>query len=163
MSCRLGAIRRGNPLGRAILDRDAGRLAKVGYTVNEVLKQGQPAEEIIKMADRQKVDLIVVGAKGLGAIARFLVGSVSTKVTTTQQLFGPYSAVIDPSCRSAILTTCFAFMLSRVRLALVSTPERIAYALRNRDPRTEESDGGIGCSGIPNDLPSVGPACYRDY
>jgi nucleotide-binding universal stress UspA family protein len=66
--------------GQALLDRDAGRLAKVGYTVNEVLKLGQPAEEIIKIADRQKVDLIVVGAKGLGAIARFLLGSVSTKV-----------------------------------------------------------------------------------
>lgn len=66
--------------GQALLDRDAERLVKAGYAVNEVLKLGHPAEEIIKVADRQKVDLIVAGAKGLGAIARFVLGSVSTKL-----------------------------------------------------------------------------------
>jgi nucleotide-binding universal stress UspA family protein len=66
--------------GQALLDRDAGRLVKAGYAVNEVLKLGHPAEEIIKVADRQKVDLIVAGAKGFGAIARFVLGSVSSKL-----------------------------------------------------------------------------------
>ena len=66
--------------GRALLDRDAGRLVKAGYAVNEVLKLGHPAEEIIKVANRQKVDLIVAGAKGFGAIARFVLGSVSSKL-----------------------------------------------------------------------------------
>ncbi|MEK6694080.1 MAG: universal stress protein, partial [Nitrospirota bacterium] len=41
---------------------------------------GNPAQEIIKAASLQKADLIVMGAKGLGAIARFLLGSVSTKL-----------------------------------------------------------------------------------
>jgi len=66
--------------GQALIDRDAARLVKAGYTVNEVLKLGHPVEEIIRVADRQKVDLIVAGAKGLGAIARFFLGSVSTKL-----------------------------------------------------------------------------------
>jgi nucleotide-binding universal stress UspA family protein len=66
--------------GLALLDRDASRLLKAGYTVNETLKIGQPAEEIIKIADRYKVDVIVLGAKGLGAIARFFLGSVSMQV-----------------------------------------------------------------------------------
>jgi nucleotide-binding universal stress UspA family protein len=66
--------------GQALLDRDAERLVKAGYTVNEILKLGHSVEEIIKLADRQKVDLIVVGAKGLGAIARFFLGSVSSKL-----------------------------------------------------------------------------------
>lgn len=66
--------------GQALVDRDAARLAKAGYTVNETLKLGHPADVIIKIADRQKTDLIVVGAKGLGAIARFFLGSVSTKI-----------------------------------------------------------------------------------
>jgi len=66
--------------GQALIDRDAARLVKAGYAVKEVLKLGHPAEEIIKVADRQKVDLIVVGAKGLGAIARFVLGSVSSKL-----------------------------------------------------------------------------------
>jgi nucleotide-binding universal stress UspA family protein len=34
----------------------------------------------MKAASQQQADLIVVGAKGLGAIARFLIGSVSTRV-----------------------------------------------------------------------------------
>ena len=66
--------------GQALLDGDAERLVKAGYAVNGMLKLGHPADEIIKMADRQKVDLLVAGAKGLGAIARFFLGSVSTKV-----------------------------------------------------------------------------------
>lgn len=66
--------------GQALLDRDAERLVKAGYAVNGMLKLGHPADEIIKMADRQKVDLLVAGAKGLGAIARFFLGSVSAKL-----------------------------------------------------------------------------------
>jgi nucleotide-binding universal stress UspA family protein len=66
--------------GQALIERDAERLIKAGYTVNNILKLGHPAEEIIKVADRQKIDLLVVGAKGLGAIARFFLGSVSAKL-----------------------------------------------------------------------------------
>ena len=66
--------------GQALIDRDAERLVKAGYAVNGILKLGHPAEEIMKVADRQKADMIVVGAKGLGAIARFFLGSVSTKL-----------------------------------------------------------------------------------
>lgn len=66
--------------GQALIDRDAERLVKSGYAVNAILKLGHPAEEIMKVADRQKADMIVVGAKGLGAVARFFLGSVSSKL-----------------------------------------------------------------------------------
>lgn len=41
---------------------------------------GKPAEEIMKATSEQGADLIVMGAKGLGAIGRFVLGSVSTRV-----------------------------------------------------------------------------------
>jgi nucleotide-binding universal stress UspA family protein len=66
--------------GQALVDRDAERLVKAGYEVSGTVKLGHPADEVIKMADRHKADLMVTGAKGLGAIARFFLGSVSTKL-----------------------------------------------------------------------------------
>jgi len=66
--------------GRALVDRQAERLAKAGYRVETQLKLGHPADEILAVAGRKKPDLIVAGAKGLGAVARFLLGSVSTKL-----------------------------------------------------------------------------------
>jgi nucleotide-binding universal stress UspA family protein len=66
--------------GAALAHRDAMKLAEAGYEVEELCQLGQPADELIKVADHRKVDLIVSGAKGLGAVARFLLGSVSTKL-----------------------------------------------------------------------------------
>ena len=66
--------------GEGLLNRDADRLLKAGYTVTETLRLGHAADEILKVAERNKVNLVVVGAKGLGAVARFFLGSVSTKL-----------------------------------------------------------------------------------
>ena len=41
---------------------------------------GDPADSILAVAESVKADLIVVGARGIGAVQRFLRGSVSTKV-----------------------------------------------------------------------------------
>jgi nucleotide-binding universal stress UspA family protein len=41
---------------------------------------GDPAEAILSVAESVDADLIVVGARGLGLVARFVRGSVSTKV-----------------------------------------------------------------------------------
>ena len=45
------------------------------------LLQGVAAEEIIKLALSEKVDLIVVGSRGLTEVRAFLLGSVSDKVS----------------------------------------------------------------------------------
>ncbi len=42
--------------------------------------EGYPAEEIIKIAVSEKVDMIVIGSRGHSAMGRFLVGSVSDRV-----------------------------------------------------------------------------------
>lgn len=60
--------------------RYAERLIDAGYVVESISQLGHPADEILRMAARKKADMIVTGAKGLGAIARFLLGSVSTKI-----------------------------------------------------------------------------------
>jgi nucleotide-binding universal stress UspA family protein len=66
--------------GRRLVEQSVRKLVKAGFTAEPVCQLGKPAEEIMKVASKQHADLIVMGAKGLGAIARFLLGSVSTRV-----------------------------------------------------------------------------------
>lgn len=66
--------------GKALLGGYAEQLERAGYRVKQVLRLGRPADEITAAAKKQKIDLIVAGAKGLGAVARFFLGSVSTKL-----------------------------------------------------------------------------------
>jgi len=65
---------------KALVHYHAERLEKTGYRVEEVARLGHPADEIIKVSERQKTDLIVAGARGLGAVGRFFLGSVTTKL-----------------------------------------------------------------------------------
>jgi nucleotide-binding universal stress UspA family protein len=66
--------------GRTLVQRYASKLAKTGFQTREVLRVGKPADEILTVAKLYKADLIVTGAKGLGAIRRVLLGSVSARV-----------------------------------------------------------------------------------
>ena len=66
--------------GRHLVERNVRKLVKAGFTAEAVYQLGKPAEEIMNVASKHQADLIVMGAKGLGAIARFLLGSVSTRV-----------------------------------------------------------------------------------
>jgi len=66
--------------GKVLVHSYAEKLAMAGYEVEEILRFGNPADEIIKLAQRHKADLVVTGAKGLGAIRRLLLGSVSTRL-----------------------------------------------------------------------------------
>lgn len=66
--------------GNAIVEDCSAKLVRAGYRTEEVATIGNPADEILKVADTHKADLIVTGAKGLGAVGRFLLGSVSTRV-----------------------------------------------------------------------------------
>lgn len=42
--------------------------------------RGDPAEEIVKFARNNKIDVIIIGSRGLGRIKGMLLGSVSSKV-----------------------------------------------------------------------------------
>jgi nucleotide-binding universal stress UspA family protein len=66
--------------GEQLLAQDAAKLEKAGYRVRQFPCVGPAAEEIMKVVNREQPDLIVTGAKGQSAVARFLLGSVSTKL-----------------------------------------------------------------------------------
>lgn len=66
--------------GKGLMRRYGDKLVESGFQIREALKLGKPADEILSVAKREKADLIVTGAKGLGAISRVLLGSVSTRV-----------------------------------------------------------------------------------
>lgn len=52
----------------------------IGKPVSLRSEQGRPAEVICRIADEEKVDLVVMGSRGLGEIAGILMGSVSNRV-----------------------------------------------------------------------------------
>jgi nucleotide-binding universal stress UspA family protein len=62
------------------IEQSVRKLIKAGFTAEPVYQLGNRAEKIMKVASKHRADLIVMGAKGLGAIDRFLLGSVSTRV-----------------------------------------------------------------------------------
>jgi nucleotide-binding universal stress UspA family protein len=64
----------------ARITRYTQKLETADYIVKDTIRAGDPAEEIIKAAMSFHADLLVVGAKGLGAVGRFLLGSVSSKL-----------------------------------------------------------------------------------
>ena len=51
-----------------------------GLSVSTILRRGDPAEEILKLAREQPVDLICMGARGRGRVTGALLGSVSSAV-----------------------------------------------------------------------------------
>lgn len=51
----------------------------LAYTLKVAI--GDPAAEIIEIAEKERADLIVIGSRGLGAIKGVFLGSVSQKVT----------------------------------------------------------------------------------
>ena len=63
-----------------LLEECAQKLIAAGFLAEPLRQVGNPADEIMKVAAQQHADLIVVGAKGLAGLDRFLLGSVSTRV-----------------------------------------------------------------------------------
>ena len=51
-----------------------------GIDATTIIKEGNISNEIIKLAKNKKCNLIIVGNKGLGATARFFLGSISNKL-----------------------------------------------------------------------------------
>ncbi len=73
--------------GARLVEQCANKLIKAGYVVDEVVQLGKPADEILKVASKKKVDLIVTGAKGMARSCSCSIQSI----------------VAAPSCTSPIL------------------------------------------------------------
>jgi nucleotide-binding universal stress UspA family protein len=68
--------------GERLLDRVQSLLPMHAGPSTKHLRIGSPTEVIVSMAEEQKADLIVMGARGLGPIKERLLGSVSHRVLT---------------------------------------------------------------------------------
>jgi nucleotide-binding universal stress UspA family protein len=66
--------------GDTILEKAKKYAAEKGVTVITHMKQGHAPSEIVALADKEKVDLIIVGSHGKSQADRLLIGSVSTYV-----------------------------------------------------------------------------------
>ncbi len=66
---------------RDIVDRAAYYLATPGVSTECLVIRGNPADVICRIAEERKVALVVAGSRGRSGLARFLLGSVSYRVT----------------------------------------------------------------------------------
>jgi nucleotide-binding universal stress UspA family protein len=56
------------------------RVRSLGFTADGSVATGWPANDLLDHAQKMEADLLVVGARGIGAIARMTMGSVSAHV-----------------------------------------------------------------------------------
>ena len=68
-------------LGNELLEEGVKRVEDSGGVIIEAhLVEGRAADEILDLAEGIGADLVAIGSRGLGAIGRMRLGSVSTKV-----------------------------------------------------------------------------------
>ena len=57
-----------------------------GLEIERLTVEGHPADEITKFAEKNSIDLIVMGTLGKSGLDRFLLGSVAEKVVRTSKI-----------------------------------------------------------------------------
>ena len=65
---------------QSVLDEGVRRLQRAGCTATSEIKYGKPAEQIIRSAREMAANLIVVGHRDQGTLARWLNGSVGESI-----------------------------------------------------------------------------------
>jgi nucleotide-binding universal stress UspA family protein len=67
--------------GKRILNESRDAVRSAGVEADTALVHGIPADEVVRKAEAEGYDLIVVGSRGRTGIEAFLLGSVSDKIT----------------------------------------------------------------------------------
>lgn len=67
-------------VGQPIVEKAAQALGE-GLQITALSEDGDPADVICSVAEREAVDLIVVGNKGMTEVTRFLLGNVPNQVS----------------------------------------------------------------------------------
>jgi nucleotide-binding universal stress UspA family protein len=65
---------------RDVAVQAAARLRRAGFEATSLVTHGNPSHEIVRLAEAERANLVVVGSRGLTGTARFLMGSVSDGV-----------------------------------------------------------------------------------
>ena len=63
-------------MARRQLEAAVGVLAKAGWRARGVVRAGPPLPELLAAVRAERADLLVLGARGAGAVRHFLLGSV---------------------------------------------------------------------------------------
>jgi nucleotide-binding universal stress UspA family protein len=67
---------------RADLAELASEVVVAGIQVEAIVREGEPADEIVRLVREQAVDVIVMRTHGRGGLARAVLGSTAEKVLT---------------------------------------------------------------------------------
>jgi len=80
--------------------RACEHLASAGLAATTELREGAPADQLIRAADADGADLIVLGSRGLSTLPRLLLGSVARSVL----LHAPVSVLIIRDAKERVTT-----------------------------------------------------------
>lgn len=67
--------------GRKALQKTLALFKKAGISVETKFFYGRPHEAIVNLAEKENVDLIVIGSRGLSTLKRAMLGSVADAVS----------------------------------------------------------------------------------
>jgi nucleotide-binding universal stress UspA family protein len=162
--------------GQRILGLAKDILGQYGIEAKYVERAGQSADTILNFAEDTKADLIVIGARGSGALTRILIGSTSDAVVSHAKrsvwVVRPDASHADPSAphitvcydgsdaakRAVAMVRTMGFP-SRCRITFVSfvrrpenLPEEIIYDSKQQEQMRHELQS------LTDQFPSDGPA-----